>query len=220
MAVVLTRMVSADEVLGVWKITEPEDEFMSRLATSPWIDNMLEGVSHPIKRLEYLASRFLTEHLARQLQLPFFGIHKDSHGKPHPLTGKNPNDSFSGPGFFLSLSHSFPYAASCIHKKKAVGIDIETPKEKFLKVRHKYLNEQELAQAGDDIEKLCLMWAVKEALYKMNGKNAVSLRDDMYVKHVENTKNQVLAAIQLNGKIEDVNVSYFNFEGKIVAFTR
>ncbi len=221
MAVVLTRQVSEDEILGIWKITETEEDLREKLYATPWIDNMLDGVTHPVKRLEYLASRFLTEHLAGLLKLPFHGIYKDEHGKPHPAKG--PGDS---PGaaysemYFISISHSFPYAASCIHRKKAVGIDIEMPKEKFGKVSYKFLAESELAQAGNDIDQLCLMWAVKEAIYKQNGKNGVSLKDDMLIEKVINTKKQVLARTTINSKIENILIDYFSFEGNIVAFTR
>lgn len=219
MAVVLTQQVSADEILGIWKITETEDEFRERLHATPWIDNMLEGVTHPVKRLEYLASRFLTEHLTSLLGLPFGGIYKDKHGKPHPLLTGAAEKGQPDP-YFISLSHSFPYAASCIHKKKTVGIDIERPKEKFVRVSRKYLNEKELKLAKNDEKTLCLMWAVKEAIYKMNGKTGMSFKQDMMIAEVINTQKQVLAGANLNGKIEQLYIDYFSFEGNIIAFTR
>ena len=219
MAVVLTQQVSSDEILGIWKITETEDEFRERLFATPWIDNMLEGVTHPVKRLEYLASRFLTEHLTLLLGVPFGGIFKDKHGKPHALQEGTPEKGKPDP-YFISLSHSFPYAASCIHKKKAVGIDIERPKEKFVSVSRKFLNEKELRLATSDVEMLCLMWAVKEAIYKMNGKTGMSFKEDMMIEEIINTQKQVLAGANLNGKIEQLYIDYFSFEGNIVAFTR
>lgn len=221
MAVVLTRQVSEDEILGIWKITETEEDFREKLYATPWIDNMLDGVTHPVKRLEYLASRFVTEHLAELMKLPFHGIYKDEHGKPHPAKSLDDTSPAAySDRYFISISHSFPYAASCIHKKKPVGIDIEMPKGKFLKVSHKYLSDSELLRAGNDVEQLCLMWAAKEAIYKQNGKNGVSLKDDMLIESVINTKKQVLARTIINGKIESILIDYFSFEDNIIAFTR
>lgn len=211
MPVVLTERISEDEILGIWHIGESADDLLSRLHATPWLDNMMEGVTHPVKQMEYLASRFLLEHLAQQMNLPFQGIFKDTHGKPHPVGG----------GFYLSWSHAYPYAACCIHTKKPVGIDIERPREQLARVGRKYLNEQEAALAQtDDLQTLCIIWAAKEAIFKMNGRNGLSLKDDITIVSIKNTEKVVLARAHINGNIENITIDFFPLEGHWVAFTR
>lgn len=211
MPVVLTERVSNDEILGIWRITESIHELLPRLHATPWLDNMMEGVTHPTKQMEYLASRFLIEHLTEEIGIPFEGIYKDWHGKPHPVGDK----------FFLSWSHAYPYAASCIHLQKPVGIDIEQPREKLQVVNRKFMNEkEEMFISQQNIEQLCVIWAVKEAIYKMNGRSGLSLKDDITIRSIENTNKKVLADVNLNGNIEAISVDYFPLEGHWVAYTR
>lgn len=215
MAVVLTQRVSEDEIFGIWQITESEEDLRKNPDSTAWAGNMMEGVRHPLKRLEFLASRLLTEHLTMLLGLPFKGIYKDSHGKPHPITGDE------NLRYHLSLSHSYPFAASCIHLRKPVGIDIEIPREKLVRVSHKFIHEKEaVLTQNNNIDQLCIMWAAKEAIFKMNGRNGLSLKEDILIKEVKNTHKQVLAEVRINGKIEKVSIDYFEFNDNWIAFTR
>jgi len=215
MAVVLTQKVSEDEIFGIWHITETEEDLRQNLDNTARADNMMEGVSHPLKRLEFLASRLLTEHVTTQLGLPFKGIYKDSHGKPHPIISQE------NLNYHLSLSHSYPFAASCVHLKKPVGIDIEIPREKLARVSHKFIHEAEVSLTHDNnIDQLCIIWAAKEAIFKMNGRNGLSFKEDILIKEVKNTEKQVLAEVRINGKIEKVSIDYFEFKNNWIAFTR
>jgi len=219
MAVVLTQRVSDDEIFGIWEITETEEELRNRLHKTPWIDNMMEGVTHPMKILEFLTSRFLTEHIAIQIGLPFAGIFKDTHGKPFPV--QDLSEQTPAPTYHLSLSHSYPFAASCIHLKKPVGIDIEMPREKLAKVSRKYIHEEETALTrGNEIDQLCIIWAAKEAVFKMNGRSGLSLKEDIIIRKIENTKKKVFAEVRINGKIEQVSIDYFQYKNNWIAFTR
>ena len=54
----------------------------------------------------------------------------------------------------------------------------------------------------------------------MNGKTGMSFKKDMMIEKIINTQKQVLAAANLNGKIEQLYIDYFSFEGNVIVFTR
>ncbi len=211
MPVVLTQRISEEEILAIWHITEPFEVLDARLRQTEWIDNHQDGTTHPIKKMEYLACRFATEHLAKTMNIPFHGVHKDKHGKPHP----------NGNQFFLSWSHAYPYAVSCINLKKTVGIDIERPREQLVRARSKFLNADENSLVLDNnLDQLCTIWATKEAIFKMNGRSGLSLKDDITILEIENTKKEVLAKANINGNLVIISIAFFQMDGHLIAYTR
>jgi phosphopantetheinyl transferase len=107
-----------------------------------------------------------------QNDLPYSGIHKDEFGKPflRELT------------HHISLSHAYPYVAVQLDSNKSVGIDIEQPTEKLLRIAPRVLSMEELENAGSDIRKHCVYWCAKEALYKVYGKRGLHFADQLLVE--------------------------------------
>jgi phosphopantetheinyl transferase len=66
-----------------------------------------------------------------------------------------------------------------------VGIDLEQPKEKLLKVAPRVLSNEELIDAGTDIVKHCIYWCAKEALYKLDGKGGLHFSTQLLIKPFE-----------------------------------
>jgi phosphopantetheinyl transferase len=102
----------------------------------------------------------------------YTGIIKDLHDKPY----------LANLPVHVSISHTSRYAAVIMHKHREVGIDIEFIKEKLLKVAHKFLNEQEQKDAGEDLQKLCVYWSAKEVLFKKYGRKQVSLKEEISIE--------------------------------------
>ena len=157
---------------ALWHINEPEHILLKALAPAAGELEELSGFKYEVRRLEWIASRLLIKQLAQAQQIKQLEILKDAFGKPH-LTGASAS---------ISLSHSFPYAAAIINCQKEVGIDIEHAREKLLRVRHKFLNEEELSFAGDHLQKLCIYWTAKEAIYKMYGRRGLIFQENILVK--------------------------------------
>src|SRR5690606_11645385 len=111
---------------------------------------------NPRKRLEFLAGRALIRALLREWNLPYPGLTKDAYGKPFLI----------GSPLHLSLSHSYPFVAAVLHRHKNVGIDLEQPKDKLLRIAPRVLCADELRNAGNDVVKHCVYWCAKEALVK------------------------------------------------------
>src|SRR5688572_1790443 len=114
-------VVETGRAWALWKITEDEASLGREL---DGFETISDTLTNPQKRLEWLAGRVATKEVMKSLTLPFLGITKDEFGKPFP----------KGHDFQLSLSHSFPYVGVLMDKSAPVGIDLEQPKEKLLRV--------------------------------------------------------------------------------------
>ncbi len=85
--------------------------------------------------------------------------------------------------FEISITHSFPYAALAVSKNK-IGIDIEPFNEKILRVKDKFLQEEEsiFIEKEREVAYLTVIWSLKESLYKIHHSNYWSLKKHYEVK--------------------------------------
>ena len=158
---------SEDSIWGLWKIDEDETALTSQIPS----DQVPASLTNPMKRLEFLAGRSLIPSLMEEWDLKYLGVEKDSFGKPF-LTGSK---------FHISLTHSYPYVAAILHKKKNVGIDLEQPKDKLLRIAPRVLSPDELQDAGQDVTKHCIYWCAKESLIKIYGKKDLVLARNLQI---------------------------------------
>ncbi len=166
--------------LLVWQLTETEEDLRKMLPSSADFDE-LSTISHPQKKREWMAGRIVLAHIVAESGGTFKGTWKDEHGKPFLV------DS----GQHVSITHTFDYVAAVLHPALPVGIDMEKKNDKLIRTARKYLNESELVVAQDSLTTLCIHWCGKEALYKLNGRNKVSFRDNIEIEPF-NEDTQVL----------------------------
>lgn len=135
----------------IWKYEEGED-LPPELAGKDDADKISRY--HPKKLLEYLMVRKMLNILK-----PGFEIKYKKNGQPYLFP----------PQYYISISHSFPFAAISLSKKRT-GIDLEKTVEKIVNLKHKYLNDYELqwTQNSQQTQMLTVIWAIKEALYKLH----------------------------------------------------
>lgn len=82
----------------------------------------------------------------------------------------------------ISISHSHNKLAIIINENENTGIDIELIRDKILKIQHKFLSQEELAFAKDNIEKLITIWAAKEVLYKVYGLKELDFIANLFIE--------------------------------------
>jgi 4'-phosphopantetheinyl transferase EntD len=156
--------------LAVWKIEEEEDFFLQHVP-------LQREITHPHKRLQHLAGRYLLQYLFPDFPINLIKI-ADTR-KPY----------LEDEAYHFSISHCSDYAAVIVSRDKRVGVDIEVPTPKVQKIMHKFLHEEEKRMVdgrwsvvkafdkpqafGDrqdkeavDYVKLTLMWSAKEAVFK------------------------------------------------------
>lgn len=168
---------TTDTLWGIWHISEDEATLSGALTQ----ETVPPGISNPYKRLEFLSARLCVSTLLSEWGIPYSGMRKDEFGKPF----------LKNSDIHVSLSHSYPYVAAILHKRENVGIDLEQPKEKLLRIAPRVLAPGELRDAGDDLIKHCIYWCAKESLVKIHGKKDLifceNLRIDPFDRQREGT---------------------------------
>ncbi len=194
MPLIKIQPTSSQSGWALWFISETEHELGSDLDERPEAN-----VINSTKRLEWLAGRVLLRELAMQFGLDYQGTIKDEFGKPY----------LKNLPHHISLSHSFPYVAAQIDLHYEVGIDLEQPKSKLLKIAHRILSPTELIDAGNDVVKHCVYWCAKETLYKAYGKRGLNLSDQLKVNPfaLQNT-GDLYGKINANGQSHDLTMTY------------
>ncbi len=178
---------------AIWHINESETQLENKLIGYPPTD-----ITHENKKLEWLAARHLVLSLANHLGLRYFGIRKDIFGKP--FLEKYPHQ--------LSLSHSYPYVAAQIDYDHPVGIDLEQPKEKILRIAPRIFSSIELADAGSDIIKQTVFWCAKEVMFKIHGKGGLHFSSQLNVEPFQLQEEGSLRGIISSEKTEVVTLDY------------
>lgn len=165
MPVFFQHQINETTRLGIWKIEENEAFFRGNVP-------LHREVTHPHKRLQHLAGRFLLQYLFPAF--PYELIEIADTRKPY----------LKDEQFHFSISHCGDYAAAIVSRSLRVGIDIELPVEKLRSIRHKFLSAEEMerfpALRGEsELEMLTRLWSAKEAVFKWYGLGNLDFRMDM-----------------------------------------
>jgi len=162
--------INSSTSLGIWKIEEPESFFLEKVPVK-------QHVSHPYKRLQHLAGRYLLPFLYEDFPLEEILI-ADTR-KPFLQDEK----------YHFSISHCANYAAAIASSTSRVGVDIELVSPTIERIAHKFLNEHEKDILLDwqhlpklYIQLITVMWSAKEAIYKWYGDGQVSFQNHILMK--------------------------------------
>lgn len=193
MPLVKVEQVNTHKYWGIWHISESHEELLSQLDLTLELDDIHE-ISHPKKKQEWASSRLIAKVLLQQLNKSYFGIKKDEFGKPwlNNLEG------------FISISHKFPYVTVLIDLENEVGIDIEPVTEKIIRLGPKFLSEEE-AKWANTARWITLLWAAKEALYKLHGRKQLIFKEQLLIE--KGVGNEVFG--EFIGRIIDNTISEY-----------
>jgi phosphopantetheinyl transferase len=163
MPIFFQQDIDDDTKLGIWKIEEDEDFFLRTVVPQ-------RNVSHPHKKLQHLAGRYLLKYLFPGFPLSLILI-ADTR-KPY----------LENEAYHFSISHCGDFAAAIVSKSKRVGVDIEIPTEKILRIEHKFLHQTEAIMINgwsgiDRQQASTLLWSSKEAMFKWWGNGNVDFSD-------------------------------------------
>ncbi|HEX6846179.1 MAG TPA: 4'-phosphopantetheinyl transferase superfamily protein [Chitinophagaceae bacterium] len=187
MPIFFQQQINETTRLGIWKIEETEDFFRSNVPQH-------RDVTHPHKRLQHLAGRFLLQYLFPAF--PYELVRIADTRKPF----------LKDEQYHFSISHCGDYAAAIVSKTSRVGIDIEIPVERIIKIQDKFLSEEEKqifnvqysmfnvqgsAPTTHDSRLTTLLWSSKEAVFKWYGDGGVDFRRDIQLRK----QNEVTARI-------------------------
>ena len=188
--------------LGVWKIEETEDFFKGNVPQH-------REVTHPHKRLQHLAGRFLLQYLFPDF--PYELIQIADTRKPYL-----PDERYH-----FSISHCGDYAAEIVSSKNRVGVDVEEPVEKILNIQNKFLSNKEREQFLSDLEttdfKLpTLLWSAKESVFKWYGDGGVDFRQHIQLFNLQEEKQTIDCFFAKNES--ELVINYRHFDGLVLAW--
>ena len=191
--------------LAVWKLEETEDFF---LAFVP----LQRNITHPHKRLQHLAGRYLLPYLFSDF--PHEEIEIADTRKPFL-----PDEQYH-----FSISHCGDYAAAIVSSTQRVGIDIEINTPRVDKIKHKFLHPDELSfvnkQPSDQqIKLLTLLWSVKEAMFKWWGRGEVDFSEVLrFMPFDLQQSGMIEASFRKEPFVQDLQLTYELFDAMSLAW--
>lgn len=169
MPLVYQQNINLNTRLAVWHISEDEVFFYRRVS-------LQNEITHPHKRLQHLAGRYLLQELYEDFPLKLILIADTK--KPFLIDEE----------YHFSISHCGSYAAAIVSKTDRVGVDIEIPQHKIKAISHKFLTDKEMlslqALSLSDEEVLTLGWSIKEAVFKWYGAGKVDFRQHINIENI------------------------------------
>ena len=202
MPIFFQQQFSENTRLGVWKIEETEEFFKGNVPQH-------RDVTHPHKRLQHLAGRFLLQFLFPDF--PYELIQIADTRKPFLPDEK----------YHFSISHCGDFAAAIVSKDKRVGIDIEIPVEKIVKVAPKFLSLEErqifnIQFSMFNIQLITTLWSCKESVFKWYGNGGVDFRKHIELQYQNIEEESIKCLFSKNNT--ELTIHYRQFEHLVLAW--
>lgn len=207
MPIFFQQQINENTRLGVWKIEETEEFFKNNVPQH-------RDVTHPHKRLQHLAGRFLLQFLFPDF--PYNLVQIADTRKPYL-----PEEQYH-----FSISHCGDYAAAIVSSTKRVGVDIEEPKDKILGIAGKFLTDKECSIFNeeivfnkantDNIKHTTLLWSAKEAVFKWYGLGSVDFRQHIQLQNRHEGKETIDCFFSKTNS--SLVIHYRFFDGLVLAW--
>lgn len=121
----------------------------------------------------------------------------------------------------ISISHTKGYICAAKGKAESIGVDIEYPGDRVLRVREKFVSPAEvgvLMSAGlDELHACLVLWCAKEAAYKKCGMSGVDFREHFVLKEASGDRLS-LSVEREDNPFGTLKLSFFVCEDYVLAF--
>ena len=208
MGLYLKKKLENEATIGVWQITETEEE-LTRLSATP-TDEMEEisFIKSESLRKQRLAVRALLNALFEE---KVYLSHHDN-GKPY-LENNAVN---------ISITHTEKYVAVILHEEEDCGIDIESLDRDFSAVEKKALSEDEIEDLEEEKrnEQLAIYWCAKEAIFKLLSRYNVDFAEQIEIERFRPRGEGELEAtfIDKNEDEQDFKLEYMTFDRHVMVW--
>ena len=208
MGLYLKKELDNEAVIGVWQITETEEE-LKELSSTP-SDEMEEisFIRSESLRKQRLAVRALLNTLFDEK------VYLSHHDNGKPYLENNPVN--------ISITHTEKYVAVILHEEENVGIDIESLDRDFSAVEKKALSEDEIDDLEDDKrnEQLAIYWCAKEAIFKLLSRYNVDFAEQIEIERFRPRGEGELEATFTSKKDdeEEFDLEYITFDRHVLVW--
>lgn len=196
---------NSQTTVKIWKITESYNSLLEPLELKSESLERVLGMKSELHQRGFLSVR----HLLRSFGYTDKDLFYNENGKPHLKDGKH-----------ISITHSFTFSAVIISDFE-VGIDIEKQRskiaiiaKKFVDYEFEYLNEN----SEEYINKLTVIWGIKESLYKLFATPGMLFREHFLIIPFMLEDQQTVSWIDYKNKRYRYNSYFLEFEGFTCAY--
>jgi len=200
-----TLTPNSQTTVKIWKITESYTDLLEAITLKP--ENMQRVL---VMKSELHQRGFLSvRHLLALFGYTDEDLIYDQNGKPHLKDGKH-----------ISITHSFTFSGVVV-SDTVVGIDIEKQRPKIGVIAHKFMDyEFQYLDAEDKeyINKLTIVWCIKESLYKLFATPGLSFLQHTLVVPFTLEEASTVAWIDYEDKKYRYDTTFLEFEGFTCAY--
>jgi len=207
MPIIQTFYPSKSSIISVWEIKETITQLETNSQLSETDQHKYDRFTVEKRKKEWLITRLLLKQ--------FMG------SSTQILYDKNRNPSLVDSTTNISISHSSNFVAIYLDQKKHIGIDVETPHERILKIATKFLSnkEQNEIPAENPIPKLTVCWCIKEAMYKYYSQKKVDFKTELQIDSFKLMSTGIVWAIIVKENFKKlISVNYINQPDYCLAF--
>lgn len=207
MPIIQTFYPSKNSIISVWKIEETIAQLEMNIKLSAIDELKYRTFTVEKRKKEWLITRIMLSRLMGD--------------NTQIIYDENRNPSLSNSDTNISISHCRSYVCIFLDKKKHIGIDIEIPDERILKIASKFLSDKELAEIPVDnsIHKLTICWCIKEAMYKYYSRKKVDFKTELQIDSFELKSTGIVWAIIVKQNFKKlICVNYLNQPNYCMAF--
>lgn len=120
----------------------------------------------------------------------------------------------------ISISHSHDKLVIICNHQSSTGVDIELIRDKVLKIKDKFLSDDELKAAADSVDKLIIYWAAKEALYKLYSRKEVEFAKHLFVHPFElKAEGLLVGEIRMESFNKKLSLHYEKLEDYMLVYS-
>lgn len=200
-----TLSPNSETTVKIWQITESYEELIEPIVLTEECMRRVKGMKSDLHQRGFLSVR----HLLAEFGYTDADLYYDEYGKPHLKDGR-----------FISITHSFTFSGVIVSDHE-VGIDIEKQREKIAVIAHKFVGyelEYLMPTAEDYINKLTVIWCIKESLYKLFATPGMLFREHFLVIPFMVQDQNTVAWIDYKHKKYRYQTHFFEFEGFTCAY--
>ncbi len=167
---------------GIWKTDETLDELSLLFPEGKrYLQEATARFANEKRRKEWLAVRVLLFHLLGEAkEIAYY-----PSGKPYLLDAS----------YHIGISHTNGYVAVALHPQYEVAVDIEQYGTRVMRVKERFMREDEMAEA-DNVYACLLHWSAKETLFKLMGEDNVDFREHLHIMPFSAGNEGVLEACE------------------------
>lgn len=187
--------------IGIWHIVETKEKLLEAYSNTGFDLTFVIKSKSELRLKQWIAVRLLLHEF-----YPNVAISYNEFGKPFLINGVE-----------ISISHDGDYAVIALNTSTKCGIDIEKISSKVDRIKHKFLNANELMIAKT-LEELTLFWCAKEALYKLYGEKELIFNEQLFVSYLIKP-NTMQGRIKAGSKDEQHDLMTEKIEDYFLVYT-